>query len=266
MRESLCRRENAFIELSGRRFEMKNKIFVLFAILFVLSGCAVSRTEFSAHMNQVVKESITRKVADYQNNHKELYSYYLPVSVGKYESNTISTILEISGYEVIMNLNVENVLAARYYENPDISVNALLNSELIYATKGSYKDYDGKELNYALYINELENGTSFVLLRTSHFTYLANVDFLDIASIVQQIFSIARTTRINENEIVSYYSRKEVLDYEYQIVEIFNEKVPINGDLSIYLQERNDDFDWTIDELDYIDDGYVPEENTDIEE
>ena len=233
---------------------MKSKICILLLLIVVMSGCAVEKSEFSEYIRGVVKESLSRVTPSYQNNHKKLYSYYLPASAGKYESNTISTILEINGYEVIMNLNVENVLAERYYANIDVSVNELLGSELIYSSSGVYVDYAGKQMSYALYINELNNGTSFILLRTNHFTYLTNVEFNDVGATLKEIFVIAKTTRINETEIVNYYSRKEVLDYDNQIVEIFQAKVPVNGDLSTLIHESEKDFDWTIDEMDYLDD------------
>jgi hypothetical protein len=234
---------------------MKSKICILLLLIVLFSGCAVSKSDFSAYINEIVKESIARVNANYQNNHKKLYSYYLPATAGKYESNSISTILEINGYEVIMNLNVENVFAERYYENVDVSVNELLDSDLIYSSKGIYADYSGKLMNYALYINELNNGTSFILLRTSHFTYLTNVEFNDVGATLKEIFVIVKTTRINETEIVNYYSRKEVLNYDNKIVEIFQAKVPTNGDLSTLIQESEKEFDWTIDEMDYLDNG-----------
>jgi|GEM_PF-5306755 len=231
---------------------MKNKICLLLIALFLLTGCAVGSSEFSVRMDQVMKESSMRKATTYQNNHKRLYSYYLPVSMGKRESNSISTILEVSGYETIMNLNVENVLAERYYNGADVSIKSLLNTDLIYTKKGTYTNFEGKEQQYAIYINRLSNGTSFIVLKTNHFTYLTNVDFNDVSAVVQQLFTVARSTRINEEEIVSFYSRREVLNYDIKIVEIFQEKVPVNGDLFTLLQEENKEYDWTIDELDYL--------------
>ena len=242
---------------------MKNRICILILLIVLLSGCAVDKSEFSVYINGIVKESLARVTSSYQNNHKKLYSYYLPASSGKYESNTISTILEINGYEVIMNLNVESVLAERYYENTDVTVNSLLDSEVIYSSKGVYVDYSGRQMSYALYINELNNGTSFILLRTNHFTYLTNVEFNDVGATLKEIFVIAKSTRVNETEIVNYYSRNEVLNYDNQIVEIFQAKVPVNGDLSTLILESEKEFDWTIDEMDYLEDSYTTQEITD---
>lgn len=254
---------------------MKAWIRILLVGLLLVSfyGCGnvqIKEENLSNQMTDVITQAINNSIYPSQNNHKDLFSYYLPFNVGKKETTDVSSILSIEGYDVVMNLNVSAVITDKYYStstyNTSESLGTVELSNTIFSNSGFYKDYEKKEQKYSYYITKATDDSYLVLLKTKYFTYLTNVPLELLPLVTDQLFAIARSTRINAEKIVTVYSKKEQIKFEQKIVQIYQEQVPVNGALSEMIYGNNsDDTDWNVDELDYYDEWKKDSESTYVE-
>lgn len=210
---------------------MKKKIF-LFLVLFLLSAC-VSNDDTSLKNDL---DNFFEKVEDivtYQtNNDMTFYSYYLPSSMGEEDVDSDSITLKYNDSKIIMNLNVADIINAQYYDEQYLSDDGFFNEDyLFYEKSGSYMSIDEKEKQYIYRLYKYDE--EYVLyLKTSDMNYYGNVKVSDIRDVTSELFVIAKSTKVNNEEVINIYSNKEIISFQKKQIDLFDTVLPNNGELS----------------------------------
>ena len=86
-----------------------------------------------------------------------------------------------------------------------------------------------KQYIYRLYKYDDE----YVLhLKTSDMNYYGNVKVSDIRDVTSELFVIAKSTKVNNEEVINIYSNKEIISYQKKQINLFDAVLPNNGELS----------------------------------
>ena len=210
---------------------MKKRLF-LCLVLFLLSACvsnddASLKSDLDAFFDKV--EDITTCQT---NNDMALYSYYLPSSMGEEEVDSDSVTLKYGDSKIIMNLNVADIINAQYYDDQYLSDDGFFNEDyLFYEKSGSYSSYDEIEKQYIYRLYKYDE--EYVLyLKTSDMNYYGNVKVSDIRDVTSELFVIAKSTKVNNEEVINIYSNKEIISYQKKQINLFDAVLPNNGELS----------------------------------
>ena len=216
---------------------MKKRLF-LCLVLFLLSACvsnddASLKSDLDAFFDKV--EDITTCQT---NNDMTLYSYYLPSSMGEEEVDSDSVTLKYGDSKIIMNLNVADIINAQYYDDQYLSDDGFFNEDyLFYEKSGSYLSYDEIEKQYIYRLYKYDD--EYVLhLKTSDMNYYGNVKVSDIRDVTSELFVIAKSTKVNNEEVINIYSNKEIISYQKKQINLFDAVLPNNGELSDMLVDN----------------------------
>ena len=215
---------------------MKKKIFFSL-ILFLFSAC-VSNDDASLKNDLDAFFDKVQDILIYQtNNDMTFYSYYLPSSMGEEEVDSDSITLKYGDSKIIMNLNVADIINAQYYDEQYLNDDGFFNEDyLFYEMTGSYLSYDGKEKQY-IYRLYKYNKEYVMHLKTSDMNYYGNIKVSDIRDVTSEIFVIAKSTKVNNEEVINAYSNKEIISYQKKQIDLFDTVLPNNGQLSDMLVE-----------------------------
>lgn len=210
---------------------MKKKI-LLFLVLFLLSAC-VSNDDASLKNDLDTFFDKVQDIEIYQtNNDMTYYSYYLPSSMGEEEVDSDSITLKYGDSKIIMNLNVADIINAQYYDEQYLSDDGFFNEDyLFYEKSGSYISYDEKEKQY-IYRLYKYNEEYVLHFKTSDMNYYGNVKVSDIRDVTSELFVIAKSVKVNNEEVINIYSNKEIISYQKKQIDLFDTVLPNNGELS----------------------------------
>ena len=67
--------------------------------------------------------------------------------------------------------------------------------------------------------------------------YYGNIKVSDIRDVTSEIFIIAKSTKVNNEEVINAYSNKEIISYQKKQIDLFDTVLPNNGQLSDMLVE-----------------------------
>ena len=205
---------------------MKKKIFFSL-ILFLFSAC-VSNDDASLKNDLDAFFDKVQDILIYQtNNDMTFYSYYLPSSMGEEEVDSDSITLKYGDSKIIMNLNVADIINAQYYDEQYLNDDGFFNEDYLFYEKE-------KQYIYRLYKYNKE----YVMhLKTSDMNYYGNIKVSDIRDVTSEIFVIAKSTKVNNEEVINAYSNKEIISYQKKQIDLFDTVLPNNGQLSDMLVE-----------------------------
>ena len=206
-------------------------------ILFLFSSC-VSNEDASLKNDLDAFFDKVQDILIYQtNNDMTFYSYYLPSSMGEEEVDSDSITLKYGDSKIIMNLNVADIINAQYYDEQYLNDDGFFNEDyLFYEMTGSYLSYNGKEIQY-IYRLYKYNKEYVLHLKTSDMNYYGNIKVSDIRDVTSEIFIIAKSTKVNNEEVINAYSNKEIISYQKKQIDLFDTVLPNNGQLSDMLVE-----------------------------
>ena len=225
------------------------KIFlIVLLILPICYGCsinAVNEDTIADKLKIAAQEAFSQPAADYQNMSKELYQYYLPISIGKRESTPYSTVLICDNYEVLMSLNASSVIIDKYYTSKvsvdNITYDIALYSEIL---NGTYSD--GTSMNISVNVLNF-NDSYYLLVKAHYFSFLTNCPLTEMPTIIKDIIMIARSAKVDQVAILVAYSKKENINYQQETMTIFSQAIPENGTLAEMLDNYFPDYDFSAD-------------------
>ena len=244
----------------GESMKSLRKLLVGLLILTILVGCnniRLTEENLATELTRIIDQSITMRIPSSQNHHRTLFSYYIPPSTGRRASTDVSTVLIIGGYEVVMNLNVSAIIIERHH--PEMISDSLSNLQLRNTTfnySGHFIDFNRDVQEFSLYLNRLDDGNYLLLFNTRDFTYLTSVSLEALPFMVRQLFVIARTTRVNHDEVVAAFSKREIDVTERRIVRIYQAQIPVSGALAEMIYSSGaEHFQWDLDGLEFVGSG-----------
>jgi hypothetical protein len=151
-------------------------------------------------------------------------------SVGRIASNEVSNLFMYDNVRFVMNLNVSGIINRKYYEDvvPEMSGN-IPEDAVIASSVGEYRDFEDQVHEYSLRICKL-NDQNFVFLRTGYMDFYSVTDQVNvIPDICGKMLQIAKSVKVNQDVILSAYSKKESIAYEGKTVKLFEDISPENG-------------------------------------
>ncbi|MDR1794302.1 MAG: hypothetical protein LBR25_02805 [Erysipelotrichaceae bacterium] len=230
---------------------MKRMIKILIAglLLSILTGCGVNEDNLKTVLDQTIQSALAVAAYPSQNQHKSFYSYYLPLNVGKKESTETSVVLEVENNMVLMTLNVSAVVANRYYPL-ETTLPSPVSSNVLYRKEGTFTDYNKQIVKYAMYISKSGSNTYLLYLWTDYFEFKCDVPISALPNVINYLFAIVRSCRVNHNAVLATYTHKESLNNVVETVDLFKKKVPESGPLTEILEGKDDNYDWSVEESD----------------
>ena len=181
-----------------------SKLFLLFVLAILLSGCTVVK------INSQSIEDIIALLGE-KTNLKTIsvdgYSYFLPQGVDLKENSTLNSILYYKGYKIYLYVDLVS-----YYHKVDNTYEV---------SKGSYYskkiDKDGK--NGYLEINELEN-KYFIEFVYNYSKIEGYVKKEDLKEVLTQMAYILNSIKFNDKVLASLVG-EDLLSYKEETFNIF---------------------------------------------
>lgn len=207
---------------------MRKTILVL---IVLLAGCQATSSIVSDDLQMVVNEATEAKTPKVLNQATPYYSYYLPPHMGVRFSNKIASVIVSNGNEIVMSVDVPSIIMQRYYRDYlKNNMRVLEVSNSFFSYTGSFKDYNNETQNIEIRIDQI--GEKYViLLHSSQFVLTATTYYTDVSPMLHDMIIMLRSASANRNEIISVYSNKQEINYQRQIVDIFEQVAPDTGTL-----------------------------------
>ena len=221
---------------------MRKKFWLIIGISFLLAGCSVTRSNVKELASKQLDDAVTAEICSSVNINKGLISHYLEPSIGRISGNKSNSVFKIDGYEVVLNIDVSSVITTKYYgggtnEQDFRDIDAFPNQ--IDEVTGSFLSGSGiiKDFRYRLYrVSDNEYG---ILLQTSNLIMVGKTGRGDVLDVIRKMMSILRTCRVDEEKIISTYSKKELINYKKETLDIFQKTYPENGSLQDMISDSS---------------------------
>lgn len=197
----------------------------------LLSACVVSNSDLQARYDQAIKEANTQEMNVYNSMTRDLFSYYLPLTVGRRMSTETSIVLVSHQEEILMNLDVISILNEAYYENDTVNVlrSSVMVNEAVYQHEGTFVDLKGFEVDYHVSVNALSDTHVLLTLETESFIYSSIHPSSISAEILYDMLRIARSTQIKKDVVLSTFSNRDIIDYQKETLNMFAQLAPETG-------------------------------------
>ena len=219
---------------------MKKRILVFIAAILLLSGCSTKTIDLQNTINQALAESTAEKLFS-NNMNKQLYSYYLPTNIGRYQSTQSTNVFCDRGRKFIMNLNVANIIQDAYYKDQEAE-QATSFKEPIAQLDGGYAD--GQESYHAYTVSVYDQqGYYITVFESDVVEFYAVSNACSVAALCKDMMRIARSLKVNVTEVKNMYSHKQNVDYKSEKIELFEQLVPESGRVEELFDNKNDDTD-----------------------
>lgn len=204
--------------------------------LFMMSACSVNRD-----VDAIIKSSLSRPLPAGVNHTKTYMKYYLSPEFGIKASTDISTLIRVEDTEIMMNLNVSEIVANRYYNDKERRLRVNDTLENVTRKEGSYLDANDVQRAFNLSVIALE-GSQALVLENGLVDLIAIVNDSNINYVLDAMIVIMRSVEVNEDSIVANYSNKEIIEYNTIHEDFFEQTVPEAGSLiDMYNQLNPDD-------------------------
>ncbi|MDD3923615.1 MAG: hypothetical protein PHP11_00740 [Erysipelotrichaceae bacterium] len=232
---------------------MKKLIVILVSLILLgnLNGCSFSTVDqdnLLDIMNETVSKTVSEVIPHFQNMNKEYYSYYLAHHVGRRKSTAYSNLFIIENQEVLMSIKPSSIIIDKYYGNFDSS-QSIVVEDALFSSIYEYTDIKEKKQKFTLTVFNSDDHC-YMLIESDAFTFVTQAEIDILPTIAADVIRILRTTSVNEEAVITAYSRKESIDYQQETT-IFSQSVPENGTLAEMLENYFPDYDFSVDSQNY---------------
>lgn len=211
------------------------KILTLLCTVFLLCACQTyDPNELNSDLDAVF--SGLGDIGTYRiNNTMQYYSYYLPSDMSEESLDSDAVVLRYQDSRIVMNLNIPNIINARYYPDHLLEDEGIFNSDsLVYQNSGSYTDQDGLDKEYIYSLYRYEN-TYIIYLTCTDMNYCASVDEFSVRGVTAHLLTIMKNTSVASADVVTAYANKDIIDYKKKQIDLFDTGLPNNGSISSLL-------------------------------
>ena len=226
---------------------MKNKWIVCLLILLVwMGGCAKIPNErmMLEDVKAKLDGAVTSEISSSVNTNKGFISFYLEPSIGRTEANKTNSVFLIDGEHCVLTVDVPAIVTAKYYssDNPDLVVMREIDAfpNQIFEKEGTFLSGGGLVREYRCRIYRLDQKNYGVMIQTSNIILVAECPLAKTGNMTASMMRIARTIRCDEEQVVSAYSQKEMINYRKEVLDIFQKIYPENGSLLDMLEDDTD--------------------------
>ncbi|MGN1405143.1 MAG: hypothetical protein ACI4WM_02630 [Erysipelotrichaceae bacterium] len=208
------------------------KIILALCLLIGLTGCSSNISAQNRIEEMVLKEETTvynarvNTVGDY-------FSYYLPADCYRRQGDNLSALIDYSSGHIVLNLNIKDIIANRYYYENLLSDDGLFSDEdLVYSRSSEMIKKEDEKLRYDLYVYALDK-QYLIHLQTKQLQIYGYSYSGELIETIRHMMIIAKNTEVMNDKVIDSFSAKDVIDYEKKQVNLFNYVIPSSG----YVQE-----------------------------
>ena len=217
------------------------KLFVILGICIVLSGCSMNTYFDNSSYDKAIENALTQPMSEFATMNRDLFSYYIPPSIGRKNASLNSVTLQSHNQTILMILDVINILNESYYKDNGGTLRELLKVENAFYTTSGFYENDKKALSaYLVSSMKLSDSTVLLSLQTENFVFMSIHPLSISPDILYDMFRIARSTTINRDLILSTYSTREVLDFKTQSLNMFTQAGPESGTVLDMIKGEDD--------------------------
>ncbi|MHB8096115.1 MAG: hypothetical protein ACYDEI_00465 [Erysipelotrichaceae bacterium] len=217
------------------------KLFMILSICIVLSGCSMNAYFDNSSYDKAIENALSQPLSEYATMNRDLFSYYIPPSIGRKSASLNSVTLQSHNQNILMILDVINILNESYYKDDGGTLRRLLKVENAFYTSSGFYENDIKALSaYLVSAMKLSDNTVLLSLQTENFVYMSIHPLSISPDILYDMFRVARSTTINRDLILSTYSTREVLDFRTQSLNMFTQAGPESGTVLDMIKGEDD--------------------------
>ncbi|MGI6608350.1 MAG: hypothetical protein ACOX1F_05145 [Erysipelotrichaceae bacterium] len=254
---------------------MIKKIFTLFLVFVLLSGCGSDTGSFHDEINRAVDNAINETIEDYSYNNctKTYYSYYLPKSIGKMDGDEISNKFNIDGNIASLSLDVTGIVNDAIIVSDTNSLRDIGSiKDPIYTRSGRYLNSADETILFNVSVSDVKDGY-FILIQTSEFIFISLANKGGYTNTIHDMLVLLRSCKVEKKKLILDYASVTLVSYTTSIVTLFESVVPETGYFVDYIDDWKDDETFIIikltDEGSFVPDGvsdYAIQEETDSDQ
>ena len=204
---------------------------IILILLVFLVGCNVSQADIVEQVIQSIEAALLIDAPEVQNYKTPFYSYYLPPHVGVRQANRIGAVLVSHQEEIFLNIDIPTIIMRRHYlHDLENNMRALDLRQDIYTYSGKLETMKHDILDFEVLIGQ-EADRFTIVVHTSYFIVSACVPLALVKPILSDMITIVRFASADSSSIVKAYSRKQIIDYQQQVLEMFEQVAPEAGTL-----------------------------------
>lgn len=208
------------------------KIILALCLLISLSGCS-SNESIEKRIEETVLREETAVYNSRENTVGDYYSYYLPADCYRRQGDNLSAVIDFASGHIVLNLNVKDIIANRYYYENLLSDDGLYSeTELVFSKNSEMVKNENEKLRYDLYVYSLDE-EYLIHLQTRELQMYGCSYSGDLVETIRHMMVIAKSAEIMNEKVIEAFSAKDVIDYEKKQVNLFNYVIPSSG----YVQE-----------------------------
>ena len=205
------------------------KLYVMLVISLGLSGCAHTG-DFSATLDQSLETALNAPVAEFRTKNRDIFSYYLPIHMGRIDAGPSSVRLLSRNQVIVLNVDVINLLNQAYYRSVSNPLRDAINRDAAnYVREGYLKRMDDVSVPYLITVSSLSESTVFVQVQTDALIISSIHPVQLTPEMLGDMVGLARTTVVNNAAVLTTFSNREVISFQRESLNIFSQIAPESG-------------------------------------
>ncbi|WZU00472.1 hypothetical protein MGH68_12975 [Erysipelothrix sp. D19-032] len=182
---------------------------------------------------------MSRPLVQSPNKNKQYLKYYVLPRYWRQRNHTTFNHDDCDVRTCHDDLRCIEIIGRKYYDSSS-SRNKIERDTVEYTQSGTYLDRNDVERQFIFTVLPSGNKKT-IILENGIVTLVGIVSPSNLAYVADSMFVTMRSTEVNEDEVVAYYSNKEIIDYKAVHENFFDHKVPEEGSLiEIYNQLHPD--------------------------
>lgn len=176
------------------------------------------------------------------NNYSKYIDYYVPGDVKEIDYSKTSFSFAMDDNRIAMNINVPNIIN-KYYQNNEVLDNEgyFDDEKIIYNFDGTYNDDNNEPVDYFVNIYQISDSRNLIYFVSNNLAFYGNCDFDNTYLVAKKIFQMAKSAKLNVEEIVSDFSLKDAIDYNKETFDPFPTIMPTDGNIEDILIGNDDE-------------------------
>jgi hypothetical protein len=203
--------------------------------------------------DQAIEDALKQETSTYLTMNRDLFSYYLPVSIGRKLATPNSVTLNSHNQSILMSLDVVNILNQAYYKDEDSLRDLLKDGVAFYTRTDTFLSNQSIPIDFRVSAAKISDHLVLLILQTEHFVFTSIHPEAISPDILYDMLRVARSARIAKDVVLNTYSKREIIDFKVQNLNMFAQVAPESGTVMDMIKE--------LDELEFSDGGLEEDEN-----
>lgn len=209
---------------------MKIRIVLFVWFSLSLSACQVSSLSLPERYEVAVADALVMPTAKHRSMHRDLFSYYLPLHMGRQDATPTSVQLTSHSQTIVLSLDIINMLNQTYYRDVANPIRtALRRDNASFMFEGYMDRFDEVRVPFMIIASELSDSLVFLQLQTDTFILSSIHPQAISAELLIDMMSIARTVLVQRDLVVTVYSNRDIITYQRENLNIFSQIAPESG-------------------------------------